>query len=128
MTETGKLSEPQYQDRVRQMQNRRKRERDRYFLDLMSGDNGQRFMYWLVYEVCHVGGEVFNDEIKNIRDGGHAGMRMARITGKQRIGRFLLEEIERICPMRKADMQARRTSDVRDELAVKTTATGDQND
>ena len=101
----GKLSNEQYQNRVRQANNQRDRQRDDDLKQLMSTSWGRRLAYWLIHGdpsterpkefIGRLGSSVFDS---SIRDGVGCAILAARVDGARMFAIELHNDIERVTP------------------------------
>lgn len=93
--ESGKLSDAQYQDRVRKVQKERERQVTDDLLELVRHEWGRRLAYWLIFEHGRVHGLCFDPGIK---DGLCASLHQAKAEGRRESAHELHAMISAVAP------------------------------
>lgn len=107
------LSDPQREERLRRIEKRRREQFDADLVTLMGHDWGRRLVYAFVYEVCDLQGDAYDGAKKyGISEA------MARYTGQQAVGRFLLGKVQELSHELHLEMVREQSDARRAELAL----------
>lgn len=115
----GKLSDAQYQDRLRQAQRERERDLADDLERLLAGEWGRRLAYWLVFEHGRLHGLSFD---AGIRDGACAALHQAKAEGRREAAHELYAMLLDASPSGAVAMMSERTKRAVADMALENLA------
>lgn len=111
--ERGNLSDPQFQDKMRDAGRRRERQREDDLKSLMRHDWGRRVVYWVVYDLGRSMSVSFDPRIK-----GDSSLHTHFADGRRDLAIDVYNEIQRLAPRELLAMMAEQISAAQADLAL----------